>query len=477
MSSDALNFSMQETYGSTDKLLIHYDFNTGVIASGVSAAQEGSYYWGYIPNGIPANNTGLWSGKILDSQNASAAGAINRVTGDFLSGHRARLDDSNIEVNTAGAAEIDYDNLSAVFDMEFTGQVNDVVLFGSLEKTSTTINSVTYTGSKGFNFGVTKRGHLFYQGFDSDGDFIHTFKSAELSRRNIIAFSHGENDIGLHKIDILNGRHDSEYVDRHHYPKLVNSDSFFIGGSKNWYENPNSTQDGSYKTSTPTSSVYINSFVLLSGQAAPSSLFSLASGMLGDYSVETIPRTTKERLTGYQEEIVYKTGITGYDYQGTGNIALATGKYMFTGRFFGGSSTNTGEGDRYFIYRSFDDALSASGVRTFVKEEVGYLHSGSGYQYLPTGEDAFATLGLQNVEGAVSEYIEQRGISGAATVAVKLYGSQFLTGVTSGISGIKQIPKYETTIEREAYDESGISILGNSSLFKKNFIYYLGERL
>jgi len=105
------------------------------------------------------------------------------------------------------------------------------------------------------------------------------------------------------------------------------------------------------------------------------------------------------------------------------------------------------------------------------------LHSGSGYQYLPTGEDAFATLGLQNVEGAVSEYIEQRGISGAATVAVKLYGSQFLTGVTSGISGIKQIPKYETTIEREAYDESGISILGDSSLFKKNFIYYLGERL
>ncbi|HCT53422.1 MAG TPA: hypothetical protein DF712_13290, partial [Balneola sp.] len=80
--------------------------------------------------------------------------------------------------------------------------------------------------------------------------------------------------------------------------------------------------------------------------------------------------------------------------------------------FFGASTVNTGEGDRYFLYRSFDDALSASGVKTFVKEEVGYLHPNSGYQYLPTGENAFDTLGLQNVDGAVTKYIEQRGVSG-----------------------------------------------------------------
>lgn len=477
MSSDALSFSLDDTYGSNTRLLIHYDFNAGAVTSGTAAAQDGSYYWGYIPNGTPANNTGLWSGKVLDSQNASAAGAIQRVTGDFLSGSIARLDDSNIEVNTAGSASINYSSLSAVFDMEFTGQVNDAVLFGSLEKTSTTINGVTYTGSKGFNFGITKRGQLFYQSFDSNGDFIHSFKSTELSRRNVIAFSHGETNIGLHRFDMLNGQYHSEYLTRNDSPKMADSDSFFIGGSKNWYENPNSTQDGSFKTSIPLSSVYINSFALLSGETSPSSLFAIASGLVGEYSTTEIPRILGERLTGYQQEIIYKTGITGYDYTSTGSISLATGRNMFTGNFFGASTVNTGEGDRYFLYRSFDDALSASGVKTFVKEEVGYLHPNSGYQYSPTGENAFDTLGLQNVDGAVTEYIEQRGISGAATVGVTLFGSRFLTGITSGISGVRQVPKYETTIEREARIESGISISVPANLFKKNFIYYLGERL
>ena len=134
---------------------------------------------------------------------------------------------------------------------------------------------------------------------------------------------------------------------------------------------------------------------------------------------------------------------------------------------------------RYFIYKSLD----ASGTKLFSKHEVGFLHPNSGYQYLPTGEGAFDTLGLQNVEGAVNEYVEQRGISGAATVLVKLYGSRFMTGILSGISGVVQEPLYETT-KVEGVDPYGIKINssgirkgGDSLKLKKNYIYYLGERI
>ena len=480
MSSDSLNFSLDDTYGSNKRLLIHYDFTGEYIRTGTFAWQEGLNYQGYIPNEAPANNIGIWSGKVLGGLGSTFDEAINRVTGGdaFLSGSIGRLDQSNVEVSTAGPQAINYDSVSAVFDMQYTGMINSpTVLFGSLEKTSTTINGITYTGSKGFNFGVTKRGHLFYQSFDSNGDFIHSFKSTELSKRSVVAFSHGKTSIGLHRFDMLNNRSYSEYLTREDFPSMANSDSFFLGGSKNWYKNPSFSNDGSSKTSSLNNGPYLNSFALLSGEASPSSLFSIASGLVGEYSITEIPRVLNQRITGYQQEIIYKTGITGYDYTSTGSISLATGRNMFTGNFFGASTVNTGEGDRYFLYRSFDDALSASGVKTFVKEEVGYLHPNSGYQYSPTGENAFDTLGLQNVDGAVTEYIEQRGISGAATVGVTLFGSLFLTGVTSGISGVRQVPKYETIVEREARIESGISISVPANLFKKNFIYYLGERL
>jgi hypothetical protein len=64
------------------------------------------------------------------------------------------------------------------------------VLFGSLDKsTSETINGEVITGSKGYNFGVTDRGNLFYQGFDRGGDYIYVASDIELAKRNIISFS------------------------------------------------------------------------------------------------------------------------------------------------------------------------------------------------------------------------------------------------------------------------------------------------
>jgi hypothetical protein len=124
--------------------------------------------------------------------------------------------------------------------------------------------------------------------------------------------------------------------------------------------------------------------------------------------------------------------------------------------------------------------LSASGVKSFVKEEVGALYGGggSGYQYTPTGDRrAFDTLGLRDIDVAVREYVEQVGISGAGTVAVQLYGSRMMTGITSGVSGVRQEPVYRTVIAKPAVATSGVRLGGLSQDFKKNYIYYLGERI
>ena len=147
---------------------------------------------------------------------------------------------------------------------------------------------------------------------------------------------------------------------------------------------------------------------------------------------------------------------------------------MLTGNFSYDSNTNTGEGDRYFVYRFFD----VNQVTGFVKEEVGFLHPDSGYQYLPTGDtSAFDTLGLQDVEGAVAEYIEQRGISGAATISVQLFGSRIQTGVLDKISGVIQEPMYETVIDTPKSNNSGIRMDVSGEYLKKDYIYYLGDRI
>jgi hypothetical protein len=360
-----------------------------------------------------------------------------------------------------------------LFDVEFNGGVSDCVLFGSLEKTSSIINKEVVTGARGYNFGINSRGHLFYQGFDKGGDFIYCAKSIDLAPRNIIGFSLGAGALSLSRFDYLNNQIQKEefLVDTSF---ITNNSGFFLGGSDQYFRGGPAGVSGEFKTSN----VNLNSFCFLSGAIPPSTMFSLGSGLIGDYFTSTQSPISQRRITGYDQITVYKTGITGYDYEDTGSINISTGRYMMTGNLIGIGTSNYQEGDRYFLYRSFDSALSDSGVKTFVKEEVGALYGdgGSGYQYTPTGVGAFDTLGLRDIDVAVNMYAEQRGISGVATVAVQLFGSRMMTGVLSGISGVIQEPRYKTVIDQPATSTSGIKLGGLSEALKKNFIYYLGER-
>jgi len=469
MSQKAIDYVLCSSFGNSERLLVFYDFS-GMSGRHIGNELDNSLNYGVIENCDPATNTGLYSGVITESGCSLSAEAKLFTTGTFLTGDQAHLNKSNIKVT--GTNSLPYSSASVLFDVEFNGGVSDCVLFGSLEKTSSIINKEVVTGARGYNFGINSRGHLFYQGFDKGGDFIYCAKSIDLAPRNIIGFSLGAGALSLSRFDYLNNQIQKEefLVDTSF---IANNSGFFLGGSDQYFRGGPAGVSGEFKTSN----VNLNSFCFLSGAIPPSTMFSLGSGLIGDYFTSTQSPISQRRITGYDQTTVYKTGITGYDYEDTGSINISTGRYMMTGNLIGIGTSSYQEGDRYFLCRSFDSALSDKGVKTFVKEEVGYLHPNSGYQYLPTGDRfAFDTLGLQNVEGAVTEYVEQRGISGAATVEVQLFGSRFHTGILSEVSGVIQTPLFESITKSSPVAVSGLRLGGASEKIKKNYVYYLGDR-
>lgn len=462
MSEKGLDYSLRDTLGSNENLFVFYNFS-GLSGRHIGIDNRAGTKYPVIENCEPARDTGVYSGILVGLGSSANAGARKFATGEFLLNDKGDLSKSNLHIT--GTDLFPYSNCSVVMDFEFNGEVNDCVLFGSLEKGSSIINKQVVTGARGFNFGITDRGKLFYQGFGKDGDFIYTSTELELSKRNIISFSLGFNQLTMCRYDFFNNEMEKDdfTLDT---PFIANNSGFYIGGSEQYFRG----NGGSFETSN----ISLNSFALLSGYISPSTIFGLASGMVGNYFVDAGASSSNSRITGYDQTTVYKTGITGYDYKDTGSINLSTGRYMSTGRFRSASNASVEEGDRYFVYRSCD----VGNTTNFVKEEVGFLHPDSGYQYLPTGDtSAFDTLGLQDVEGAISKYAEDRGISGAGEISVQLFGSRMQTGILDEISGVIQIPRYESQTIITKLKNSGIRMDTSGEYLKKDYIYYLGERI
>ena len=172
-------------------------------------------------------------------------------------------------------------------------------------------------------------------------------------------------------------------------------------------------------------------------------------------------------MTGYRQTTVYETGITGYSYDITGTIEVLTGREMLTGSLTAGTPHDTGEGARYFKYYT----LNNGDVETAYKEELGFLHPDSGYQYLPTGDGAFATLGLRPVSGDITPYAITEGIKTGGSVFINLYGSVAQTGITSNVSGVAQTAVTQT-LTIPALDTSGINLLGDSEFLKKKLYLF-----
>lgn len=459
MSASGLYYQLVKSFGSNERLAFYHDFKdyAGPDIHNSYFTSGSSPYTGYIRNEYPAYNTGKYNALLFNATGTLLSTVTGFTANTINSG--LNLTRSNIRIPIH---ELNLDDFGMIIDFEFSGPIKDGVIFGSFEKSVETVNGIDYTGSNGFNVGVTKRGHLFLQTYGQNGDQINVLHTSELSKRNIIGISSFGNSIVLSKIDYLNDEIESiDILTESNY--LTNSDYIYFGGSKQYYSSVNE-KDLTFSGS-------INQLAIVSGAVSEDYLKYLGSGMIGDYYLTNYSPVAYTRVTGYSESIVYKTGITGYDYSVNGTLTIATGREYITGYSSNSSTQSKKEGERYYKYYTLDNG----GQKTYYKEELGFLHPNSGYVYYPTGYDAFDTLGLREVSGSIITYIVSE-VTGQPSTTINLYDKTARTGTLREISGVVQTALTETYYETPN-SISGLVFSGDSSLLKKDYIYYLGERL
>lgn len=453
MSEQALNFKMLDTFGNNQRLSAFYDFEVNE-----STAYGSDEQWtGIFYNSPYAYNTGSHKCFVLGAtgvDSSTAESELFYITG--ATNPKRNLSSGAFLIPLDG---LDVKNISTIIDFEFAGQIGDSVLMGCFQTGQETFYDNVEQVSSGFNIGVTDRGHLFCQTLNSNGNSIRVLDDIELSKRNILGCSISKSSIIVSCFDYLNNLVKSlEIPVEQSYISDVNS--IYLGGTNSFYRD------------SPTVSGNLNAFALFSGFLDPVVLKELGEGVLGDYSYTAQSEETFYRVTGYNQTIVYKTGITGYDYEVTGTLTIETGREMFSGSISLDSSVSKEEGESYYKYYT----LNNGDITTFYKEELGKLHSNSGYIYYPTGEDAYDTLGLNDISESIQTYVEDTGIKRIGdSISINLYGKNALTGVLNEVSGVVDVALTgDYTVVTPA--SSGVSMDGNSRDLKKNYIYYMGDR-
>lgn len=452
MSASGLYYMINTALSSNQDIAAYYDFS-----------EDSKYicgdspYTGCINNSFPSNDTDLFTGYLINITGSIVEVGINLDSAVNSNQLDARL--SNMKINTES---LNFQDSSFIIDFEFPQQVHDGIILGAFEKNTVNINGQDIIESKGFNIGTTERGHLFVQTYSADKDQIYVLHNIELSKRNVIGISLNQSSISIGRFDYFNDLIYSNEINCD-FNYLSAPDEFYFGASKEYFR--------SNDEYTKTFSGLFNSITILSSSSPLSFLKLLSSGIIGDYEITGSSGVEDVIITGYDETIIYKTGVTGYSYDITGTLEIAAGREKFSGSFSESSTESIQEGERYFKYYTLNNGSST----TFYKEELGFLHPDSGYIYSPTGEGAYDTLGLNDISSSIQLYIEETGII-KDSVTINLYEKNELTGTLNEISGIISTPLYDSVIVSGGY-ESGIVLSGDSSKFKKDYIYYLGERI
>lgn len=456
MSASGLNYMMRSLLGSSKRLAAYYDFAS---FNGEVDPESTGPYTGVFYNQFPAYDTGKYTIDVLSATGASEAAALNLLTG--AASGVARLSESNLRIPRQ---QLQANNMSAIIDFEWNGEVENGVILGSFDVFEETLGSETVTGSRGWNFGVDDRGGLFFHSFLPSGQAIFTATGIELSKRNILGLSISKDEVSFAQFDYFNDEvyEESTFVSRQH---LANPDYFYVGGSTNFLN----TTDPAIKTLSGS----IHEIALFSGFIPQGTLKDIGSGILGDYYHNTGIQTTEEVVTGYLESISYQTGITGVTLQEAGTLNVSTGRHYYTGLFTGTSEVSSNnEGDDTYVFYNFDNGE----FKTTYKEKIGYLDADNNFQYSPTGENAFDTLGLQTGSFTVSGDIDLTLDAALKTGSYKIYQRVEQTGVLYELSGVTRTPLTET-VTRTGPASSGIVFDVDSTDLKKDYIYYKGQRL
>lgn len=448
MISQSTAYKMQEYSVNPDRLLLCYDFQS--VNS--FAVQSGSDYQSYIRNIANTGANGNLDGKIISATGASESLALFSVTGvgGFLNNGQADMSKNVVQIS--GSNQIDLNNSSylILIDSELS---NDGVILGSLKKTTATIGGTDYTFSSGFNYGQTSRGHDFFHSMNDDGEYSFIKNDDESTKRRVVGINFTNSQASIYRFDYLNndinGKSFTCKPDQ-----IGRTDSLYLGSSPEYFRGNegDSLFDGK-----------IEKLLIFSGAMSSNTLFEIGKSLISEYTFVSGAITSTGFLSGYDTQVVYKTGVTGSYLQISGYETVISGDPIWNQLpTFTGLMT-VKEGDRKWV--DYGDHI----------ESQGYLSSTHQNTYNPTGEAAFDTLGLQALpSGSFSGY----AISGSyaySTMQIPLYETIYLTGTTTEISGVTNTPIYLSGYST-GVDTSGIYYSDSFSGFQKNLLYYLGQR-
>jgi hypothetical protein len=451
MSQESTKYSLTSNLGSYEGLEFCFDFlDSGLNENNISATGEASNWTGVLNNASPASGVENYRAFVLNASGSSEIDASGEVD-FFINESGFNLNESNLMIPTEN---LNLSDCSIIIDFEFIDEISSGILFGSFKKEEVQLPDSSYiTGSKGYNIGITDRGHLFMQGFSEKGDFVEVFYEKELSKRNVISINSSENSLNVSFMDFF----ENQSVD--HEKELSgfytsSPDYMYIGGTERTFkeeDKENTTFNG-----------YLKSIYILNKGIGGQKLFDLEVGFLSTYEFVSGASEFIEKPYFSGEYITYMTGITGYDCiisSGEHQIGrtISTHEYLTTGVL------NIKEGETGEVL--VDGELL----------EVGFLSDAVSGSYNPTGQGAYDTLGLQNYNIDISGYEDNLYFSGESGY-YPIYTCNPLTGELDEISGIEQV--YGTTgFYIYEPDSSGIVLELDSEKFKKDYIYYNGERL
>lgn len=441
MSLSGIQYAIQQSLALEPR--IYYDFSSGSV--GTSTFRDLSWRGrinNLINNGIPAGIAYNMTGNLSTSK----TNTINNFT---ING-AGNFNNSNILIT--GLSQYDFSEASSIIVFDVFGEVDDCVLLGSLRQRIDFLNGQFYTGYEGFNFGVTDRGHLFFQCGDRDGIKTFVAQDIEISKKNIVSFSYGGSEVTISRYDILSDRVFSQTFPLFTQDIIAPSNGeMFIGGS-DFYWNSNSGEQKTFNGS-------IDEFVFFSQTLNNSNFKNFASGAIGDYFYNFGDVSQYIYATGSKVVPYYGTGITGTYLNQIGIRNVPTG-FLINNTVIEDFTFNSGEeGFRYFV--NMGDHI----------EEIGFLSQDFFGTYDPTGDGAHATLGLQTgiFTGKSYRIEESREV---LFYQEPVYETLFMTGQTSDITGYQTEILYGTgTITGSPY--SGIFTTGSSDFYKKDYIYFL----
>ena len=122
----------------------------------------------------------------------------------IISNEGFKLYENNIRIPTNN---IDLSNSCFLADFSFTGAIESGILFGSYETEEVQLPDLSYiTVNRGYNVGVTDRGHLFVNGASSNGSFVEVFQDIELSKRNVVSFGSQNNNFYISYFDFFKNK-------------------------------------------------------------------------------------------------------------------------------------------------------------------------------------------------------------------------------------------------------------------------------